>query len=522
MPKPDPTAKPNTSDAVERLYVFWLAGTLLLFVILIVTIFFMRGALHRQTMTINQQTEAISALATRLAKLEHALADKASLPQARTAAPGATPPPKPSNDPQPSQRPETTTAAPRLDRETVDTLLNKALKSGDVLPFALADFAAATALLEQVRDAGATADLSGPTWERLAIVAQLLNKSATAEGWAEQARLLNHSPRHYYELSARTLLAQGQPESALRFAQMLFDSASSAPPTDAGARTLATAQLLLAEVYLARDRLDKAAAVIDGMAAPAALFPADQLRFGQICVALERWNDLEQTLAALGSPPPELIMSRDFLRAVWLTHAGQLAEAVAILDYLAEECPEDYDVQTWRGVALLKAQQFAAAQQTLDRAAQQTPARPEAWYWRAMLEIKTGRPAGAVDFLSNALAASARYAPAWEALGTLALNRGDVDAALESLQNAEKHMPGRAPTQFLIAVAHAKASRRDEAAQALRLAIQLDEAYLETARQTPVLQRLFDARTLDDFLPTAPTTQPVQDQPKEAATEKRQ
>ena len=45
------------------------------------------------------------------------------------------------------------------------------------------------------------------------------------------------------------------------------------------------------------------------------------------------------------------------------------------------------------------------------------------------------------------------------ALGTLALNRGDLPSALESISRAVQADPRRAPAHFLLALAHAKATR---------------------------------------------------------------
>jgi tetratricopeptide (TPR) repeat protein len=213
-------------------------------------------------------------------------------------------------------------------------------------------------------------------------------------------------------------------------------------------------------------------------------------------------------LDALGPLPNELIPERDYLRAVWLIQQDRFAEALAVLDYLLELRPGDYDIRTWRAVALLEAGQYEAARAALAHA-EQSPARPEAWYWLGVLEIETGNPEAAISYLQRTFTASARYAPAWEALGTLALNRGDLPVARENLINALEINPRRASAHFLLAIVHAKAARQEEAAQALQDAFLLDETLLETAKETEVLTRMFGQDGLEELAPGPPPEQPT-------------
>ena len=187
----------------------------------------------------------------------------------------------------------------------------------------------------------------------------------------------------------------------------------------------------------------------------------------------------------------------------------RLTEAFAMLEHLLADAPDDYYLRLWSGIVLLDSRQFEAARQALSGTADLNPARPEAWYWRGVVEIQAQRPDAAVPFLQNALVASARYAPAWETLGLLALNRGDLVSALETFSNAVAANPYRASTHFLIALAHAKASRPDEAAAALRIAVNLDTALLEEALRTDVFTRLFEPGEIEAMVePAADTDTP--------------
>ena len=143
------------------------------------------------------------------------------------------------------------------------------------------------------------------------------------------------------------------------------------------------------------------------------------------------------------------------------------------------------------------ANQLEAARKALDEAARLDPGRPEAYYRRGILEAWDGKSEVAAGYLKNALASSARMAPAWEALASLELDADKVDAALEHLGQAIEIDPYRASAYYLSAIAHAKLSQAEQAADDLRKAFQLDPGYLEEAKQIEVFQRLFAPGVLE-------------------------
>jgi tetratricopeptide (TPR) repeat protein len=120
--------------------------------------------------------------------------------------------------------------------------------------------------------------------------------------------------------------------------------------------------------------------------------------------------------------------------------------------------------------------------------------------------MQNGRPTVAAEYFKNALASSARMAPAWEALAAVELNAGHVDAALQDVGKALEINARRASAHFLAALAHAKVGQREPAAGELRAAFELDPGYVEEARQSDVITRLFTPSDLE-ALGSAPATQ---------------
>lgn len=326
----------------------------------------------------------------------------------------------------------------------------------------------------------------------------------------------------YAETSARLFLARGRTQEALMHAEHLAEKTEGAPASS----------LLLARVFLALGSPATADELLTLVDDPAALSDADKLALARVCLGLHHWSRLADVVAMVNEVPAELDAERNFLHAVALVQTNdRLAEALGILDYLADRDAEDatasgggepapvpvpapnvYEIATWRGVALMRGQQTESARQVLNDAAELRADRPEAYYWRAMLEIRERQFDIAAVFLQNALATSARFAPAWETLGLLALNRGELDAALQNLAKAAEANQRQASTHFLIAIAYAKASHREPAAEALQRAFQLDRKYVEEARRTDVLTRLF---TPEDFEALAAAEAAEAPQPEE-------
>jgi len=504
MTTPAGGSKPPTSP-VERLFVLWIISTLCLVLLASVLTVLGSGRMHRQAL-------AIQALVERVEALEH----KLNPPQAPLG-PAAGPPKSPpagqvqrKENPGPTRRRAaerdggsagarssasgSESGRPGLPAEIrtdegLSALLDRVLPRSAAWPYVLADRAAAADLLMDAVQHVENANWSGPALARLAMVARLLDEESVAELLAARAMALGTQPLGYLEISARNLLARGRIEEA-RVAAQRFARAGGG----------ALAHLLLAEAWLSPPGSSVVTAdeMLAGIPDVRQLTIADRLRAGRLAVMAERWDQVAAVLASLESVPPELADERDYLRAVLFVREGRLVEALGAFDYLADRRPEDYDVLTWRGAALVKARSYEEARKALAHA-EQHPQRPEAWYWRALVELRSGNVESAARLLEASLTASPQYAPAWEALAGLALERRDLATAVQNLALAIQANPRRASAHMLLAIAHAKASRRDEAEQALREALRLDPAVLETARRAEVITRLFEPELLEQM-----------------------
>jgi tetratricopeptide (TPR) repeat protein len=558
-PEDQPPTRSRAPDAVERLYAYWIISTaLLLFVLIIVTVY-VCGTLTSQAREYNR---LLSDLGNRVAALEVVSARTAipavpaergesRTPPAGPAKPAAQPGMgQPAAPPDRSEHPVPTTGEAQRSRPPADVppaeveivgLLDRAMAKGVATPFAIADQPMAEAALTSGLKYVQLADWSGVTWARLAVLARLLGRDQGADACARRAYTAGDPLTAFAQVSARVLLARGRAREAMMHAEHFADQTASSPAS----------RLLLARVFLALENpaaTDELVATFDDLGA---LDEGDKLTLARLDLELQHWEKLAAVMATLPRVSAELESERIFLQAVALIQQNQrLVEALSLLDFLSERGgtadagqpaaatpqggeeaaalqsqpvvdarrpadpppgPNDYEIATWRGVALMRGGQVEAARQVLDAAAILRADRPEAYYWRAMLEIREGQPETAKNHLQNALATSARFAPAWETLGSLALNTGNLDAAIENLQKAVAANERLASAHFLIAVAHAKASRREPAASALQTALQLDPAYLERAQQTEVLIRLFTADELKALAAPPAETAPAED-----------
>lgn len=196
MPAPErpPSARPRpqpSSDAIERLYVYWLVSTVLLLLVAVILTVFARGAMR-------QQTVELHALSGRVAALEDTMNSTSAQPRPRNAQAGlgpATPPPAESRPttrgarppmpevPQPRSpsSPTTAPAATGSPEASILATLDEVAGDKPAAPEDLFDPAGASALVDAaLKNVGKTG-WSGGTWVRLAVVARLLGRDAIAE-----------------------------------------------------------------------------------------------------------------------------------------------------------------------------------------------------------------------------------------------------------------------------------------------------------------------------------------------------
>lgn len=473
---------PRPSHAAERMYVMWFVSWIAL--LLLVILLYMIGSdrMKRQADTLREQSGKLTQLEEELTRLRQ---DFDGL--------SATPPVVGAVEPAEPHKPSDTTQGNEAADSDLDVIPNVApdepLDVEALLSTAFSDTVAAVAELRDVdaartavdlaMGAVADADWDGQTWSKLAIAARLLDRDAPAEMFALKALAAGIEPAEYYEISARRLLARGEPTEAADFAIRLVRTA----PTDQGAA------LLLAEIQFTLGDPGAVAEALDGITDARQLTVPETLRVGRLLIYSEQWRRLEDVVAKFVDPPPEALPELNRLRAVVALKGGRLPEALALIDGLLESDPNDYDLLTWRGVALLEAQEYSAAREALEHARQQ-PDRAEALYWLAVVELRVGDSNAAVEHLQRALAANADYPPALETLATIALNSGDVSTAADYVADSIAANPRRASAHFLQAITSAKLLRADEAYGALRRALELEPGLFETAQNTDVLREL--------------------------------
>lgn len=516
-PAPPTPARPRRSpDAIERLYAYWLVSTAALLLILIGNVIVTRGALRRQA-------ERLDALAARVVALEQEASARSEA--LRSVSPDSleTPPPAPSpvSDRHPEAahpvaesrvshpgEPREPSPAPVPSDETLRAELDALLGEEPGLVDELTDAGAAERLVELASQHLGQADWTPVTWARLAILARLVGRDTAADLFARQAPDGGVWRTQYAEMTATLLLDRGRPADALPFIDEL--TRRHAPPAVTG--------LLRARAALAADDPAGADRVLAALPPTVGLGPTDRLRLARLNLRLERWGPLGEIVATLVDAPEEWSREHAFLTAAAWARQGRCVEALAVLDWLAGAPPSTttlvaaapqpsrYEIEVWRGVTLMLAGQSDAARQALRGAAELDPARADALYYLGVLEARIGRAELAIMHLKNALAASARLAPAWEALAGVELDAGRIDDALDHVRQAVRVNPRRGSAQFLLALACAKVSQAAPAAEALRRAFQLDPQYLDAAKQTEVLTRLFPPDALERLAADAAET----------------
>lgn len=504
------TASTPAGGAIERLYIYWMASTILLFLIAIAVVMFTRG--------IMQQTRELSA---RVAVLETKVQELKGAPVAAAVeeereAVVIAPPDSAAMRASPTAT-EPNEAPPAIDVEVavpdegaVRIELRALLALDPVTVYAVTDPNAGRSLTDRGREHIGRAAWSGATWSGLAVLARLLGEDRTAEAFAKRAVDANEPLERYAEVSTRSLLAQGQSVAALPFARRLVAETDASP----------TAIVLLADALWRAGEVDGAAITLGSLQDYAPLHVLDKLRLARLCIDLEYWMDLENILRTIDVVPDPLAHERNFLEAVArgaLYGSDEATTALAMLDYLRAHRPPSfrptvpwgvpqptlYDVMVWRGVVLMNSGQTDAAREALAAAAEQDPGRPEAYYHRGILETRAGDPAAAMNYLKNAVASSTRMVPAWETMALLEIDAGDVETGLQHLERAIEVNAQRPAAHFMRAIAHAKLGQVEEARSALMQTFALDRGYLDEAEQTDVLTTLFTNAELTEMVAEA-------------------
>ena len=491
--KPNPHAA--STGAVERLYMMYFAGMVLVLLAIIVLAIFTTSRLSRQAEKYTAMVERIALLQAEIERLAGGSTDVSRTQDGSDETASSSPATQPTTRPQSAP-----TAVPEraLDADAIADLYAQCVRPAPRGMFAIADDAVARDLLDRAvaaQDSPLAAEWTEPALVSLSVLSRLLGDEDSAQRFGNRARSAGFDTAAYDEFTARALLNANRPAEAGLFASALQRSRDR---KDQGVVLQALSLMVRRNLSAARD-------VAAGLNDMSRLVDYDRLNLARVYVELGRWDDLRKALHGLDDVAGGLADERDLLRSIWLIYDGSLAEADAVLAFLIQRQPDDYDAITWRGVVLMRAGQPQASRRILVQAADMSPGRPQAWYWLAVPEINAENNAEGEQFLNRALAASALYAPAWEALATVALKNGQVDTALGHLETAVRNDSGRPNAHLLSALCHAQESQRDQAAAALRRAFAIDSTFIERALDMDALARMFDRSELEAMLPPPPS-----------------
>ncbi len=478
-----PNRSRRQSDALERLYLYWIVSTVLLALLVLVPVLLLNGQMRRQERRLEARIVALEA------RLDPGSGSVSSRPSSTTRAVSGPSASKRVPSTQPTT-PTRTSGEVDESRSTVGRALMQdlraALQETEFEPLALVQPELAERALQQVRSAGPdNLKLDAQTWVLLAIAALELEQEFAADDYARRAAADGAALTAYYRAFARRMVAAGRTVEAEPYIQRLLEQD--------GLRAEAT----LLDARRLIDQHDAAAAdeLIETLDLGTLLL-SDRLRLGKLMVRLERWDWLEALLGTVPAGPGTLAPARDFLQAVLYVAKGQTTEGSAILDLLGADAdrlsaalgfPDRYDRTLWQGVAKVSERQFEAARTLLDSAARLDSARPYARYWLGVIEMQRGKPEEAGRELTRALAAMADYAPAWELLSTITYAQDNYAEALAHAQRAVDGNARRPSAHFLVALAAAQLDEIDLARRTLREAIALDPSYYDTARDAEVL-----------------------------------
>lgn len=491
----------RSADAIARLYVIWIGSTCLTLLVVVLVIFLLRGELSRQNL-------AIRALAERMESLESRLATS------RPTGPARVTPPVTHDPPVAAAQPNSTTTRPTaanpplvvaptappvvgaLNEAAVEQEIGKLLRLGDLGRPEISDKASAMALVARVDKSAAPSQFKPPTLGRLALLALLTGRADRAAAFAQQAESGGQPAVDYLVENARTALDEGRIADARAAASRAYELSP-----------MAECAIIHAAALVADVQYEIAGDVVEGVRDWTTLSPDDCIRLANVFVELEWWPELAKLIPRVTRLPAKLEAERERVKAIDLVQHGNHTEAIAILDLLVQKHKDDQTARNWRAIALLRSGQKDAARRGFAEVIEHAPNNLAANYWLGVMAQRDGNLDEARANWQHCVESAPGYTPAWEGLGLLALNQGDVTIGTERLTKAIETDSRRASAQFLLGLAHAKAGRRGPAADALRAAIARDPQYLDEARASEAVRRLFEPRELEG-LRGEPTSQP--------------
>jgi tetratricopeptide (TPR) repeat protein len=511
------------SRGLERLTALWALSTVVLLVLTVLAFVYASGASQRSADQLATLEQEVSTLEGETGRLRSALANQGETLRGveqrleaaeaglvdlrgRLARTESAPPAGPEGAVSPGR-----TAEAQIG-ERLRVLVTRPM----VTPRSVRDWAAAERLLD---DAAADLDAtwSPALWIQLAQLARLTGRDGLAEQMARRAGPDVDGYSDYVLLSARALLARGNPADAEPFAAM------------AAERGAVAGRVLWADALWRQGAADAARAELADLedANLAALPAYDLLRLARMLIVLEVWPPLQATADTLERVPAALTPAHGLVSAVLQLRAGNVVAGLALLDHLAARleqyaaddtlhgwdtlAPDAYEVHTWRGAALLAAGQHEAAEQVLQGAIELQPDRPDAWLRLGEAALRMNETQDAIAHLERAVELGPGLAAAWEMLGMAEYRLGDTAAALSNLREAVRLDGQRSYSVLMIAVVHAERDEQEQAAAALRQALRLNPELLVQAQEAYALKRIFTPEEIQAMAEGEPaTTQPAE------------
>ncbi|TWT42177.1 hypothetical protein RAS1_33070 [Phycisphaerae bacterium RAS1] len=492
----DETAR-RQRDGLERLYLYWLASTALLIVLVAAPALLLRGALSTQAKRIDeigrrleQRIEGIDA------RVERQTDESGRAPE--TSRPMEAVRPAPASSP---AEEEFEVAGEVISNDAMIALLKRAIGPGPS-PDAVLDEDAANEAISLAEQAGPNAPWARGLWLRLAMLAKLCGLNSTAAEWLPRAgHAVPVGFPDYWLLSARIGLVQGDAEEVYRHTRRVFGFGGPASNCAAVLEAAAAAGEFNYEVARAALR----------RASPIERCPPEyRLIAARVYLVLEEPQLFRSVLPGAVETPQAWRDEWQFLMAVSLIQDGRLVEGQAALKALsgrwAERLPESRprrfrvvsaavqpdasDVSFWRNLA----RQRGAAQVAATAFAQDMmmfdPSRPAGWCQAATMALRGGDVTRAEHLARCALAAEPKFIPAM--LLMYEIRKATDDAgALQFLYRASQLDPKRQQPTLMLVEHLITRGLRDEAMAAIRSAIAAHERLPEWLRANSVVQGMF-------------------------------
>jgi tetratricopeptide (TPR) repeat protein len=243
----------------------------------------------------------------------------------------------------------------------------------------------------------------------------------------------------------------------------------------------------LARVYLQRDETDRAAGLLERLVAAA---PTDAYALQLLGAAYRRLGRAEQAAAASqigvkGEPQwsdPWTDEMLEFRRgyaallkdATAYIVAGRFPQAIAILEQLRKDRPEDTVLMAHLGQVYVAAGRDADGVELLERAIAREPDRFEAHVDLATGYMHLNSLAKARAAVERALALNRAYAPAHETLGLILWRAGDARGATAAFDRAVQLDPRNARALVWTAMVQTNEGRTADALAAFQRAADTD------------------------------------------------